>query len=106
MTYIPLIIALLGWVPSLLVLWRQSKKDKVDISSILINDALKLKNEITKQKEETDKQIASIKKSIKELRKRVVYLRKGVDILIEQIESMGKEPSWRPDSDDSFEDLE
>ena len=106
MTYIPLIIALLGWIPALLALWRQSKKDKVDIGSILIGDAIKLKDEIIKQKEETDKEINSIKKALKELRKKVLYLRQGIDVLISQIEGMGKIPAWRPDLTMEESDIE
>jgi len=110
MDYAPYIIAFLAWIPSLLALWRQSKKDKADIASTLVNDAIKLKDEIKEQKKDTDEKLKLIKKdlataqskmvlleeSVKSLSNCVTDLREGVGILTSQIESLGHTPKWIP----------
>jgi soluble cytochrome b562 len=113
-SYITYLIAFLGCVPGVIALIKQLKRDKSEIkkidiesNSILISDALKLKDEINEQLQtfrcsllESQKEISDLRADVKKLRTRVSYLRKGIDILICQIEQQGETPQWRPESDD------
>jgi len=116
--YIPYIINIILAIPGIIALLIKSRKDKADISSELVQDALNLKNDMKSDKEYSDKrfdslsleldtirksllesqnQITTLKKNIKKLESRVSYLRKGIDVLVSQIEGLGEVPAWKPD---------
>ena len=107
MTYIiPIIIAIVTGIPGIYALWVQSKKDKIDIGSSLIKDALSLKDEmkedkaelktqfdtvmlmfkdLEKQKDSTDKQLISINAMFLKAEHEIALLKKSVKLLKKRV---------------------
>ena len=107
MTYIiPIIIAIITGIPGFYALWVQYKKDKVDISSSLIKDALSLKDEMKEDKAElktqfdtvmlmfkdleiqkaiTDNQLISINTILAEAQHEITLLKKSVKLLKKRV---------------------
>lgn len=116
----PYIIAGIGIIPTVIIVWAQLRRDKVSASSQLVEDAIKIKNEMKKDYDDMDKRyddlvevveqntkdIGKMKATIKKLQERVKYLRGGIDILISQIKNAGLLPAWQPCDEMSEEDNE
>lgn len=115
--YIPYITSLILGIPGIIALIKQGKKDEAEIEnidtqtkSILLADALKLKDEINEQLEnmreivsKNKREIITLKGALTRLKKRVIYLREGIDVLITQIKNLGGIPAWIPEDIDNPE---
>ena len=131
MEYLPYIVSFIGCITGVVALIKQSTKDRAEIKnldtqtgSILLADALKLKEEVQEQldfihieldenKKELDivqgllciqkKEITLLKGAITRLKKKVLGLREGIDILITQIKNSGGIPAWTPEDVDELD---
>jgi len=109
---IPIIIAVITGIPGFYALWIQYKKDKVDIGSSLLKDALSLKDEIKEdkaelrtrfdnailvyedllksQKKDIDEQLSGIREVLLLAQNEIVLLKKSIKLLKKRVSYLRK----------------